>query len=90
MNMSESELLDDLRPRTFAIAYRMLGTVSEAEDVVQEALLRVHNAIESGEQISSPRAYAATVATRQGMPARCGSSMIGSGVSSRGACPTTC
>ena len=64
MNMSESELLDDLRPRTFAIAYRMLGSVSEAEDVVQEALLRVHNAIESGEEISSPRAYAATVATR--------------------------
>ncbi|MFI5026986.1 MAG: sigma-70 family RNA polymerase sigma factor, partial [Solirubrobacterales bacterium] len=62
--MSESELLDDLRPRTFAIAYRMLGSVSEAEDVVQEALLRVHNAIESGEEISSPRAYAATVATR--------------------------
>jgi RNA polymerase sigma-70 factor (ECF subfamily) len=62
--MSESELLDDLRPRTFAIAYRMLGSVSEAEDVVQEALLRVHNAIERGEEISSPRAYAATVATR--------------------------
>jgi RNA polymerase sigma-70 factor (TIGR02957 family) len=64
VSMSESELLDDLRPRTFAIAYRMLGSVSEAEDVVQEALLRVHNAIERGEEISSPRAYAATVATR--------------------------
>jgi RNA polymerase sigma-70 factor (TIGR02957 family) len=61
---AESELLDDLRPRTFAIAYRMLGSVSEAEDVVQEALLRVHSAIERGEEISSPRAYAATVATR--------------------------
>jgi RNA polymerase sigma-70 factor (TIGR02957 family) len=64
VSVSESELLDDLRPRTFAIAYRMLGSVSEAEDVVQEALLRVHNAIERGEEISSPRAYAATVATR--------------------------
>ncbi len=62
--MSETELLDDLRPRTFAIAYRMLGSVSEAEDVVQESLLRVHNAIEQGEEISSPRAYAATIATR--------------------------
>ena len=61
---SETELLDDLRPRIFAIAYRMLGSVSEAEDVVQETLLRVHSAIESGEEISSPRAYAATVATR--------------------------
>jgi RNA polymerase sigma-70 factor (TIGR02957 family) len=60
----ESELLDDLRPRAFAIAYRMLGSVSESEDVVQEALLRVHTAIESGEEISSPRAYAATIVTR--------------------------
>jgi RNA polymerase sigma-70 factor (TIGR02957 family) len=62
--VSTSELLDDLRPRVFAIAYRMLGSVSEAEDVVQETLLRVHSAIEAGEEISSPRAYAATVATR--------------------------
>jgi RNA polymerase sigma-70 factor (TIGR02957 family) len=64
MSTSEAELLDDLRPRAFAIAYRMLGSVSEAEDVVQEALLRVHTAIEAGEEISSPRAYAATVVTR--------------------------
>ncbi|HEY1285283.1 MAG TPA: RNA polymerase sigma-70 factor [Solirubrobacterales bacterium] len=62
--MSESELLEELRPRAFAIAYRMLGSVSEAEDVVQEALVRVHNAIEGGEEISSPRAYAATITTR--------------------------
>jgi RNA polymerase sigma-70 factor (ECF subfamily) len=59
-----TELLDDLRPRAFAIAYRMLGSVSEAEDIVQEALLRVHEAIERGEEISSPRAYVATITTR--------------------------
>jgi len=64
MSTAESDLLDDLRPRAFAIAYRMLGSVSEAEDVVQEALLRVHAAIERGEEISSPRAYVATVVTR--------------------------
>lgn len=57
-------LLDELRPVSFAIAYRMLGSVSEAEDVVQEALLRVHQALEAGERISSPRAYVATVTTR--------------------------
>jgi RNA polymerase sigma-70 factor (ECF subfamily) len=57
-------LLDELRPVAFAIAYRMLGSVSEAEDVVQEALLRVHQALEKGEQIASPRAFAATVTTR--------------------------
>jgi RNA polymerase sigma-70 factor (TIGR02957 family) len=58
------ELLEDLRPTAFAIAYRMLGSVAEAEDVVQEALLRVHRALEAGEQIESPRAYLATVTTR--------------------------
>ena len=57
-------LLEELRPLAFAIAYRMLGSVSEAEDVTQEALLRVHQALEAGEQIASPRAFVATVATR--------------------------
>jgi RNA polymerase sigma-70 factor (TIGR02957 family) len=58
------QLLDELRPVSFAIAYRMLGSVSEAEDVVQEASLRVHRALEAGEQIASPRAFVATVTTR--------------------------
>jgi RNA polymerase sigma-70 factor (TIGR02957 family) len=63
--MTEREqLLDDVRPASFAIAYRMLGSVSEAEDVVQEALLRLHQALDAGEQIASPRAFAATVTTR--------------------------
>jgi RNA polymerase sigma-70 factor (TIGR02957 family) len=57
-------LLDELRTVSFAIAYRMLGSVSEAEDVVQEALLRVHRALEAGDQIASPRAFVATVTTR--------------------------
>jgi RNA polymerase sigma-70 factor (TIGR02957 family) len=63
--MTERErLLEELRPVAFAIAYRMLGSVSEAEDVVQEALLRVHQALDGGERIASPRAFAATVTTR--------------------------
>jgi RNA polymerase sigma-70 factor (TIGR02957 family) len=57
-------LLDELRPASFAIAYRMLGSVSEAEDVVQEALLRVHQSLDAGEEIVSPRAFVATVTTR--------------------------
>src|SRR3984885_9151498 len=61
---AEEEELERMRPASFAIAYRMLGSVSEAEDVVQEALLRVHQAIERGEQIASPRGYVATVTTR--------------------------
>jgi len=58
------ELLDELRPVAFGIAYRMLGSVSEAEDVVQEALLRVHQALDAGQKIASPRAFIATVTTR--------------------------
>jgi RNA polymerase sigma-70 factor (TIGR02957 family) len=57
-------LLEELRPAAFAVAYRMLGSVAEAEDVVQEALLRLHRALEDGETIASPRAYVATVASR--------------------------
>jgi RNA polymerase sigma factor (sigma-70 family) len=63
--MTEREqLLGELRPVAFSIAYRMLGSVSEAEDVVQEALLRVHRALDAGEQLASPPAFVATITTR--------------------------
>jgi RNA polymerase sigma-70 factor (TIGR02957 family) len=58
------QLLDELRGRAFAIAYRMLGSVAEAEDIVQEALVRVHHVLAAGEQIESPLAFVATVTTR--------------------------
>jgi RNA polymerase sigma-70 factor (ECF subfamily) len=58
------EQFDALRPSAFAIAYRMLGSVSEAEDVVQEGLLRLYRARESGERIESPGAYLSTVVSR--------------------------
>jgi RNA polymerase sigma factor (sigma-70 family) len=58
------ELLESLRPRAFAIAYRMLGSVSEAEDVVQEGLLRLHTTLEKGESIASPEAFLTTIVTR--------------------------
>src|SRR5258706_8441977 len=53
-----------LRSASFAIAYRMLGSVSEAEDIVQESLLRISRALDAGEPIESPRAYIATITTR--------------------------
>jgi RNA polymerase sigma-70 factor (ECF subfamily) len=55
------ETHEELRPYLFAIAYRMLGSVAEAEDVVQEAFLRYHEADVDAE---SPKAYLATVTTR--------------------------
>jgi RNA polymerase sigma-70 factor (ECF subfamily) len=42
----------------------MLGSAAEAEDVVQEALLRVHQALDGGEQVVSPRAFVTTITTR--------------------------
>jgi RNA polymerase sigma-70 factor (TIGR02957 family) len=61
--MAEEDF-DELRRSAFAIAYRMLGSVSEAEDVVQEGFLRLHRAREGGERIASPRAYLSTVVSR--------------------------
>ena len=62
--MPDARLFADLRPRAFAVAYRMLGSVTEAEDVVQEALLRLHRALRDGERIESPAAWIATVVAR--------------------------
>ena len=50
------------RPDLFGLAYRMLGSAAEAEDVVQDAWLRSAGAETS--DIRSPRAYLMTVVTR--------------------------
>lgn len=51
-----------LRPRLFGIAYRILGSVADAEDVVQDAWLRWQGA--DRETVRSPEAYLSTIATR--------------------------
>ena len=53
-----------LRPLMFAIAYRMLGSVTEAEDIVQEAFLRYHRALAGHARPDSPKAYLSAVTTR--------------------------
>jgi RNA polymerase sigma-70 factor (ECF subfamily) len=48
----------------FSIAYRMLGSVAEAEDVVQDAFLRMFKSETDGTVIDSPDAFATTITTR--------------------------
>jgi RNA polymerase sigma-70 factor (ECF subfamily) len=51
---------EELRPLMLSIAYRMVGSFSEAEDIVQEAFVRLH---EAGE-VDSQKAWLSTVVTR--------------------------
>ncbi|MFI0410011.1 RNA polymerase sigma factor SigJ [Actinomadura sp. 3N508] len=59
--------MDDLdwaahRPAVFGAAYRLLGSVAEAEDVVQDVWLRAESADRSG--VENPRAWLVTIAAR--------------------------
>jgi RNA polymerase sigma-70 factor (ECF subfamily) len=54
----------DLRPLLFSIAYRMLSSVSEAEDIVHEAFIRYQGALADGTSIESSKAYLSAVVTR--------------------------
>jgi RNA polymerase sigma-70 factor, ECF subfamily len=60
--VSRAEVFDRNRPLLFSIAYRMMGSVMEAEDAVQEAYLRWQRA--SGHEVRSPSAYLSKVVTR--------------------------
>jgi RNA polymerase sigma-70 factor, ECF subfamily len=51
----------ELRPLLFSLAYRMVGVVGEAEDLVQEAFLRLHRA---GDRVGAPKPFLTTVVTR--------------------------
>ncbi|GAA1446989.1 RNA polymerase sigma-70 factor [Leifsonia poae] len=59
--MTRLEEFEDLRPLLFSIAYRLLGTVSEAEDAVQETWLRYSGAATTP---TSAKAYLSAIVTR--------------------------
>jgi len=61
---SIAEAYERLRPLLFSIAYRMLGSVSEAEDIVQEAFVRYQRAVTDHGEPDSPKAYLSTIVTR--------------------------
>ncbi|SDH56468.1 RNA polymerase sigma-70 factor [Nonomuraea jiangxiensis] len=56
------EIFAGVRPRLFGIAYRMLGSATEAEDLVQEVWLRWQNADRA--VVENPAAFLATATTR--------------------------
>ena len=57
-----TELYEQYRHLLFSIAYRMLGSAMEAEDMVQEAFLHYENSHDK--DIQSPKAYLTTIVTR--------------------------
>jgi RNA polymerase sigma-70 factor (ECF subfamily) len=58
---AEAQTFERHRPLLFSIAYRMLGSAMDAEDVVQEAYLRWRG---TNAEVRSPRAYLSTAVTR--------------------------
>ena len=62
VTVGEADVFNEYRGLLFSIAYRMLGSVMDAEDMVQEAYLRWVRA--SPDEIESPKAYLTTVVTR--------------------------
>jgi RNA polymerase sigma-70 factor (ECF subfamily) len=55
------ETFESLRPELVALAYRMLGDVGRAQDMVQEAWLRWHD---RSDEVEVPKAFLVTVVTR--------------------------
>lgn len=60
--MQRTETFNSYRAYLFAIAYRMLGSVMDAEDMVQESYLRWLNT--SADEVTSPKSYLAAIITR--------------------------
>ncbi len=62
-----STVFEELRPQMFALAYRMMGTRADAEDIVQEAFLRWQTADQGA--VQSPPAFLKTIVARLSLDA---------------------
>ena len=62
MNDADTTLFEQHRSRLFGLAYRMLGTPSDAEDVLHDAWLRLHE--QDIAELDDPEAWLVTVTTR--------------------------
>jgi RNA polymerase sigma-70 factor (ECF subfamily) len=62
--VTEREDAAELRPLLFSIAYRMLSSVADAEDIVQAAYLRYLDYCEQGHSVDSPRGLLTAITTR--------------------------
>lgn len=57
-----AEIYERYRPLLFSIAYRMLGSISDSEDILQEAFVRWQRA-SANEEIHTPKSYLSTLVT---------------------------
>src|ERR1700754_636657 len=56
-----NENLNEFRPRMMSVAYRMLGSVADAEDAVQDAFLR----LQATDEVTSPEGFLVKTTTRR-------------------------
>jgi RNA polymerase sigma-70 factor (ECF subfamily) len=83
MSMS-ADTFNRLRPRLHGMAYRMLGSSAEAEDVVQDAWLRWHESRHG--EIDNAEAWLVTVTTR--LAIACAAPRCSASVTSAPGCPS--
>lgn len=62
--MTDGDPFLEYRPLLFSIAYRMLGSVADAEDAVQETYLRWHRTNQAEEEIRNPKGWLTTTLSR--------------------------